>query len=189
MKGTLTKLPIFIIMLSAIGCAHQNPTSDKKEDWIFAHMATKGFIPNNTTVVIPVTQDIIAFTQDTYQKHADFNAMEFTSLTENAHGSGSRKAVLSWLDGTNVEEIRLIVTDVAMHEDLQSIIYTTETIRSFGDIKNLVSPHMYLDRYQTKKNKYVDEYRYPFYDDSYSHQRTEYMDRHRIPTGKNSRVP
>ena len=184
MKGTLSKLPIFITILWTIGCANQDPTSDKKEDWIFAHMATQGLIPNKTTVVIPVTQDIIAFTQDPYQKHAGFNAMEFTSLAENGHGSGSRKAVLSWLDGKNVEQIRLIVTNVAMHENLQSIIYTTETMRSLGNIKNLVSPHLYLDRYQAKKNKYADEYRYPFYNDSYSHQRTEYVDRHKIPTGK-----
>jgi hypothetical protein len=189
LKGILTKLLIFIALLWITGCTNQNLASDKKESWIFAHIATKGFIPNNTTVVIPVTQDIIAFTQDTSQKHVDFNAIEFTSLAENAHGSGPRIAVLSWFDGTNVEEIRLIVTDVAMHEDLQSIIYTTETIRSFDDVKNLVSPHLYLDRYQTKKNKYVDEYRYPFYDDSYSLRRTEYADRNRIPTGKNSRVP
>lgn len=185
MKGILTKLPIFIALLWITGCTNQNLASDKKEGWIFAHIATQAFIPNKTSVIIPVTQNIIAFTQDPYQAQAGFTGAEFASLLEKENRGGSRHAVLSWLNGKDIEELRLVVIDVAISDDQQSMIYTTEAMRSLSGVRKLVSPHLYVDSYQSNKNNYANEYRYPFHDDSYySHQRTEYAKRHRIPTGK-----
>ena len=183
MKGILTKLLIFIALLWITGCTNQNLASDKKESWIFAHIATKGFIPNNTTVVIPVTQDIIAFTQYPYQKQAAFTGSEFTSFLENENKTGTRHAVLSWLNGEKIEQVTLIVKDIVISEEQKSIVYSTEAVSSLRGVRELVSPHLYMDRYQTKRNKKSHEYRYP-HTDHYPRQQAEYATRNRMPTGK-----
>lgn len=184
MRTILIKLLILMVILCITGCANQSPTMNSKDKWIFAHTATHARISNKTTIVIPLTQNIVAFTQDPYQEQAAFTGTEFISFLENENRTGSRDAVLSWLNGENIEQVTLKVKDIVMSEEQKSIIYTTEVNRSFRGVKEVASPHLYIDRYQTKNEKYTDEYRYPFHEDLYPQQRADYGERHRLPAGK-----
>jgi hypothetical protein len=112
LRTILTKIPIIMVILYIAGCANQSPAINSKDKWIFAHMATHAQISNNTTLVIPLTQDIIAFTQYPYQKQAAFTGLEFTSFLENENKTGTRHAVLSWLNGEKIEQVTLIVKDI-----------------------------------------------------------------------------
>ena len=62
MRTILIKIPILMVILYIAGCANQSPAINSKDKWIFAHMATHAQISNNTTLVMPLTQDIIATT-------------------------------------------------------------------------------------------------------------------------------
>lgn len=183
MRMPLIKLLILMVILHIAGCANQSPVLNSKDKWIFAHMATHAEISNNTTLVIPLTQDIIAFTQDPYQKQAAFTGSEFTSFLENENKTGTRNAVLSWLNGEKIEQVTLMVKDIVISEEQKSIVYSTEAVRSLHGVRELVSPHLYIDRYQTKRHKKSHEYRYP-HTDHYPRQQAEYAKRHRIPSGK-----
>jgi len=183
MRTILIKIPILMVILYIAGCANQSPAINSKDKWIFAHMATHAQISNNTTLVIPLTQDIIAFTQYPYQKQAAFTGSEFTSFLENENKTGTRHAVLSWLNGEKIEQVTLIVKDIVISEEQKSIVYSTEAVRSLRGVRELVSPHLYMDRYQTKRNEKSHEYRYP-HTDHYPRQQAEYATRNRMPTGK-----
>ena len=71
MKEIMTTLSIVLAALLLAGCTTLESSSKPQKDWLFAHIATEAEILNQTTIVMPVTQDIIAFTNGPFVKHAD----------------------------------------------------------------------------------------------------------------------
>ena len=78
---------MIIISLLIAGCAHQNSIAKKKHEWLFAHIAPQGNVGDGTTIVMPVTQDFIAFTIDPYTVHSNVNVNEFISLIDKSNFS------------------------------------------------------------------------------------------------------
>lgn len=189
MHTMLLKTQTLILVLFVTGCVHQNNASKQKEEWAFAHMAPQGQIFTNKTIVIPLTQDIVAFTMDPYKTHADMNGVEFISFLDNSNESGrrtnSRNAVLSWFDGENMNETRLVVTSVKMDEVGENITYTTEVMSDFSGSEKLVSPHLYLDRYDIGRKNLSEKHQYPFT----AMRQTIYTGEHRMPGQTKSKSP
>jgi len=177
----LLKIQTLVLVLFVTGCTHQDTASKHKDEWAFAHMAAKGQITSNQTIVMPVTQDIIAFTMDPYQTHADMNGMEFISLLNKSIKRGRivnpRNAVLSWFDGENMNETRLVVTSVQIDKVSENITYTTEGMSFFSGSEELVSPHLYLDRYDIDRKKLSEKHQYPFT----AMRQSIYTGQHRMP--------
>lgn len=189
MDNMLLKIQTLVLVLFVTGCAHQNITSNHKDEWAFAHMAAKAQITSNQTVVMPVTQNIIAFTMDPYKTHADMNGMEFISLLNESKKRGRivnpRNAVLSWFDGKNMKETRLVVTGVQIDTVSENITYRTEGMTFFSGSDELASPHLYLDRYDIDRKKLSEKHQYPFT----TMRQTIYTGQHRMPGQTKSESP
>jgi hypothetical protein len=124
MKRLITTFNIFLLaaLSSSFAFAEDKPA----QEWLFVHTADEAQVTNNTTIVMPVTRDIFAFTDRPYRKHAYITGQEFASMWAKA-GSNSFKtdppnAVLTWVDGEDVKEAELVITGARF--DGNSIIYT-----------------------------------------------------------------
>ena len=123
--GSITsKLSIIILslMASTFTFAEDKPA----EEWLFVHTAEEAQVTNNTTIVMPVTRDIFAFTDRPYRKHAYMTGEQFASLWADS-GSDSFKtdppnAVLTWVEGEDVKEAEIVVTGASL--DGKSMTYT-----------------------------------------------------------------
>ena len=163
-----SKLQIITLLALISACTNSDLASEPNNKWMFAHMSSEGHISNETTVIMPVTQDIIAFTDSPYQKHAEISGLEFISLLGDVrptatrrHLNKSRNAVLSWLDGDQTREIRLVITGAKVDRQGKSITYTAESIDALSGVQALVSPHLYIDRYYKRKDPRSKKYQYP----------------------------
>jgi len=123
---------------------------EKKYGWLFAHITPLGYIGKDSTIVMPVTQEIIAFTTNPYIVHGKFSGEKFISLTDksisNNRSNEPRRAVLSWLDGNMEMEQRLLITNIKISESGDRIIYALEKSASLEGNEEFSSPHLYIDR-------------------------------------------
>jgi hypothetical protein len=124
MNSITSKISIIILSLMAYTFAF---AEDKPaEQWLFVHTAEEAQVTNNTTIVMPVTSDIFAFTDRPYRKHAYMTGEQFASLWADS-GSDSFKtdppnAVLTWVEGEDVKEAEVVITGASF--DGNSITYT-----------------------------------------------------------------
>ena len=185
----LSKFNMFLVILLVAGCAHQNSIAKKKHEWLFAHIAPQGNVGDGSTIVMPVTQEFIAFTIDPYTVHSKVNVNEFISLIDKSNSTDRiqepRRAVLSWFDGNITKEEKLLITDIKMSEFEDRIIYTAEKIVSFKGNEEFSSPHLYIDRHDIDKQKRPKEIRKPFY----MTPREYYTPRHRLPQVREKVIP
>ena len=151
---------ISIIVLSLMASTFTFAEDKPAEEWLFVHTADEAQVTNNTTIVMPVTRDIFAFTDRPYRKHAYMTGQQFASLWAKA-GSNSFKtdppnAVLTWVEGEDVKEAEVVITGASI--DGNSITYTTNSHpNTVGTIKSVsvfvdgaTSPWagtQFLDRY------------------------------------------
>ncbi len=117
---------ISIIILSLMASTFTFAEDKPAEEWLFVHTAQEAQVINTTTIVIPVTRDIFAFTDRPYRKHGYMTGEQFASLWADS-GSDSFKAdppnaVLTWVDGEDVKEAELVITGASFDGD--SITYT-----------------------------------------------------------------
>ena len=75
----------------------------KPAEWLFVHTAQTAEMTSDTTLVMPVTRDIFAFTDRPNRMHAYMNAHEYVSLWDEGEGDTFKadppNAVLTWVDG------------------------------------------------------------------------------------------
>jgi hypothetical protein len=126
MKSITSKISIIILslMVCTFTFAEDKPA---KEEWLFVHTADEAQVINNTTIVIPVTRDIFAFTDRPYRKHGYMTGEQFASMWAEAGSNGFKtdapNAVLTWVDGEDVKEAELVITGAIFDDD--SITFTT----------------------------------------------------------------
>jgi hypothetical protein len=133
MKSITSK--ISIIILSLMACTFTFAEDKPAEQWLFVHTADEAQVTNNTTIVMPVTRDIFAFTDRPNRKHAYMTGEQFASLWAEA-GSNSFKAdppnaVLTWVDGEDVKEAEVVITGASI--DGNSITYTRKYSATIAD--------------------------------------------------------
>ncbi len=139
MKQLITTFNILLLaaLTSSFAFAEDKPA----EEWLFVHTAQEAQVINTTTIVIPVTRDIFAFTDRPYRKHGYMTGEQFASLWADS-GSNSFKAdppnaVLTWVDGEDVKEAELVITGASF--DGNSITYTTNSHRNTVGVLKTVS--------------------------------------------------
>ncbi|MFM1571557.1 MAG: hypothetical protein ACKJRN_09050 [Porticoccaceae bacterium] len=163
MKRLIPKFNLFLVLLLLLlGCSNLDPSSKPQKSWLFAHIAIQAEILNETTIVMPVTGKIIAFTTEPFHKHAALSGEQFALLMLDAESksfkTGPRNAILSWLDEKGTQEVRVVVTGAKISGEGKNITYTTEALPNINTNMALTSPHLYLDRHYAEK-KYGKEYR------------------------------
>ena len=98
-------------------------TSDTKkshESWLFVHTAGTAQVTNSTTIIMPLTRDIFAFTDRPYRKHLYLNGKKYASLwgtdETNSFIIDPPNAVLTWVDGDQIKELDVIITNATFNE-------------------------------------------------------------------------
>ena len=93
----------------------------KPAEWLFVHTAQTAEMTSATTLVMPVTRDIFAFTDRPNRMHGYMNAHEFVSLWDESEGDTFKadppNAVLTWVDGDEMKEVevRIISAETVSH--------------------------------------------------------------------------
>ena len=119
----MKKLLYLFLTVLIVGCS--SDTKKSNESWLFVHTADNAQV-TTTTIVMPMTNDIFAFTDRPYRKHLYMNGKQYASLWSNDETNSfytdPPNAVLTWMDGDGVEEVEVVITDADF--DGVNIIYT-----------------------------------------------------------------
>ena len=85
----------------------------KPAEWLFVHTAEIAKMTSATTLVMPVTREIFAFTDRPNRTHSYMNAHEYVSLWDEGEGDTFKadppNAVLTWVDGDEMKEAELLI--------------------------------------------------------------------------------
>jgi hypothetical protein len=99
----------------------------KPAEWLFVHTAETAEMTSATTLVMPVTRDIFAFTDRPNRMHGYMNAHEFVSLWDEGEGDTFKadppNAVLTWIDGDKVHEAEVVITNASVLAHGREISY------------------------------------------------------------------
>ena len=130
----MKKLIYLFLALLIVACSDDdriiNDTSNTLEkEWLYTHTALEATATSSTTIVIPFTEDIFAFTDRPNREFKYISGDEFASYwndydDENSFKLDPPNAVLTWVDGDAVEEVEVVITDADF--DGTNMIYTIE---------------------------------------------------------------
>ena len=99
----------------------------KPAEWLFVHTAQTAEMTLDTTLVMPVTRDIFAFTDRPNRMHAYMNAHEYVSLWDEGEGDTFKadppNAVLTWVDGDEMKEAELLILNAETVRHGREIAY------------------------------------------------------------------
>ena len=94
----------------------------KPAEWLFVHTAETAEMTSATTLVMPVTRDIFAFTDRPNRQHAYMKAPQFVTLWDEGKGDTFKadppNAVLTWVDGGKMKEAEVLITDAKVAGDV-----------------------------------------------------------------------
>jgi hypothetical protein len=157
MNSITSKLSIIILslMASTFAFAEDKPA----EEWLFVHTAEEAQVTNNTTIVMPVTRDIFAFTDRPYRKHAYMTGEQFASLWAGS-GSDSFKAdppnaVLTWIDGDKVHEAEVVITNASVLAHGRAISFEVKLGAGEAPGVKLLGVSLFVDSECTKNIDYT----------------------------------
>jgi hypothetical protein len=151
-----------ILLLAALSSSFAFAEDKPAEEWLFVHTAEEAQVINTTTIVIPATRDIFAFTDRPYRKHGYMTGEQFASLWADS-GSDSFKtdppnAVLTWVDGEDVKEAELVITGASFDGD--SITYTRKHPATV-QFSNLKSVSLFVDGWKAMEACEASAANYP----------------------------
>jgi surface protein len=104
-------------------------SNDLQKEWLYTHTALEATATSSTTIVMPFTEDIFAFTDRPNREHKYISGDEFASYWNDYDDANSFKldppnAVLTWVDADGVSEVEVVITDANF--DGNNVIYTIE---------------------------------------------------------------
>ena len=124
----------------------------KPAEWLFVHTAQTAEMTSDTTLVMPATRDIFAFTDRPNRMHAYMNAHEYVSLWDEGEGDTFKadppNAVLTWVDGDGeMKEAELLILSAETVSHGREIAY--EVKLEAGDVVSgkLRATSMFVDNY------------------------------------------
>jgi hypothetical protein len=147
----MKKLLYLFLTLLIVGCStdddnNNDNSTDLQKEWLYTHTSLDATATNSTTIVIPLTGDIFAFTDRPNREYKYISGDEFASYWNDYDDANSFKldppnAVLTWVDEDGVEEVEVVITDADFDGD--NIIYTVENSnltanQSFEDVSLFV---------------------------------------------------
>ena len=93
----------------------------KPAEWLFVHTAQTAEMTSDTTLVMPVTRDIFAFTDRPNRMHGYMKAHQFVTLWDEGEGDTFKadppNAVLTWVDGDEMKEAEVLITNAKVVGD------------------------------------------------------------------------
>ncbi|MDG1791204.1 MAG: BspA family leucine-rich repeat surface protein [Flavobacteriaceae bacterium] len=144
----LTYLFLALLMLSCTTDDNNNVDNINtlEKEWLYTHTALEATATSSTTIVMPFTEDIFAFTDRPNREYKYISGDEFASYwndydDENSFKLDPPNAVLTWVDADGVSEVEVVITDANF--DGNNVIYTIENTtitanQSFEDVSLFV---------------------------------------------------
>jgi len=144
----MKKLIYLFLVLIIVACTtdDNNNVDDTQAEWLYVHTAIEANATNSTTLVMPFTEDIFAFTDRPNREFKYISGDEFASYwndydDENSFKLDPPNAVLTWVDADGVSEVEVVITDADF--DGTNVIYTIENTtitanQSFEDVSLFV---------------------------------------------------
>ena len=126
----MKKLIYLFLGLLIVACStdDNNNVDDTQAEWLYVHTAIEANATNSTTLVMPVTNDIFAFTDRPNREHKYISAYEFVSYwSEDATNSfqfDPPNAVLTSVDDDGVAEVEVVI--IGANTDGDNITYTIQ---------------------------------------------------------------
>ena len=124
-KGIYLFLALIIVACST---DDNNNVDDTQAEWLYVHTAIEANATNSTTLVIPFTEDIFAFTDRPNREHKYISAEEFVSYwSEDATNSfqfDPPNAVFTSVSDDGVAEVEVVI--IGANTDGDNITYTIQ---------------------------------------------------------------
>ena len=126
----MKKLIYLFLALLIVACTtdDNNNVDDTQAEWLYVHTAIEANATNSTTLVIPFTEDIFAFTDRPNREHKYISAYEFVSYwSEDATNSfqfDPPNAVLTSVSDDGVAEVEVVI--IGASTDGDNITYTIQ---------------------------------------------------------------
>ena len=121
----------------------------KPAEWLFVHTAQTAEMTSDTTLVMPVTRDIFAFTDRPNRMHAYMNAHEYVSLWDEGEGDTFKadppNAVLTWVDGDEMKEAELLILSAEAVSHGREIAYEVKLEAGDSPEGNIGSVSIFID--------------------------------------------
>ena len=121
----------------------------KPAEWLFVHTAQTAEMTSDTTLVMPVTRDIFAFTDRPNRMHAYMNAHEYVSLWDEGEGDTFKadppNAVLTWVDGDEMKEAELLILNAETVRHGREIAYEVKLEAGRVADGKLMSTSLFID--------------------------------------------
>ena len=158
----MKKLIYLFLTVLIVGCSTDDDnsndnSSDLQKEWLYTHTSLDATATNSTTIVIPLTGEIFAFTDRPNREYKYISGDEFASYwndydDENSFKLDPPNAVLTWVDEDGVEEVEVVITDADF--DGTNIIYTIENTtitanQAFDDVS------LFIDGNGSSNNVYL----------------------------------
>jgi hypothetical protein len=118
-------------------------------EWLFVHTAHTAEMTSATTLVMPVTRDIFAFTDRPNRMHRYMNAHEFVSLWDESEGdtfkADSPNAVLTWVYGDEIKEAEVLIIGAGTAAHGREILYEVKLEAGQGPVGQVGSASLFVD--------------------------------------------
>ena len=127
----MKKLTYLLLALIIVACStdDNNIVDDTQAEWLYVHTAMEANATNSTTLVIPFTEDIFAFTDRPNREHKYISAYEFVSYwsddATNSFQFDPPNAVLTSVDDDGVAEVEVVI--IGASTDGDNITYTIQS--------------------------------------------------------------
>ena len=127
----MKKLIYLFLALIIVACTtdDNNNVDDTQAEWLYVHTAIEANATNSTTLVIPFTEDIFAFTDRPNREHKYISAEEFVSYwsqdATNSFQFDPPNAVLTSVSDDGVAEVEVVI--IGASTDGDNITYTIQS--------------------------------------------------------------
>jgi len=126
----------------------------KPAEWLFVHTAQTAEMTSDTTLVMPVTRDIFAFTDRPNRMHGYMNAHEFVTLWDEGKGDTFKadppNAVLTWVDGDEMKEVELLIISAETVSNGRGISYEVKLEAGDSPEGNIGFASFFVDGFATR---------------------------------------
>ena len=133
----------------------------KSAEWLFVHTAQTAEMTSATTLVMPVTRDIFAFTDRPNRMHGYMNAHEFVSLWDEGEGDTFKAdppyAVLTWVENGEMKEAEVLIISAETVSHGREIAYEVKLEAGETPEGNIGSASFFVDpHYSTFSGRFGD---------------------------------
>lgn len=121
----------------------------KPAEWLFVHTSPTAEMTSDTTLVMPVTREIFAFTDRPNRQHGYLTAHAFVSLWDKGEGDTFKadppNAVLTWVDGDKVHEAEVLLISAETVSHGREIAYEVKLEAGETPEGNIGSASLFVD--------------------------------------------